>query len=208
MDGYLGQIIMFAGTYPPRNWAFCQGQLLPINSNTALYSLLGITYGGDGRTSFSLPNLMGRVPVGVVDRNYPQLPNVALGNTEGTQETVLNIHNLPPHTHKATISGLKGDGEVTISIPASSEAGNSSEPGPTSSLAAPAITGSQDEIKFYSTQAADSNLKPFTAPVDITSAGNVRVNNTGNGIAFNNVQPSLGMHFIICVLGDYPARNQ
>lgn len=62
-ESFLGEIKMFAGTFAPRGWAFCEGQTLPINSNTALFSLLGTTYGGDGRTTFNLPDLRGRAPV-------------------------------------------------------------------------------------------------------------------------------------------------
>ncbi|MCM4169083.1 hypothetical protein DHD08_15460 [Arenibacter sp. H213] len=68
-DPFLGEIRMFGGNFPPRGWAFCHGQLLPINQNQALYSLFGTTYGGDGRTTFAFPELRGRAPIGAKERN-------------------------------------------------------------------------------------------------------------------------------------------
>lgn len=77
-DGFIGEVKLFAGNFAPRGWAFCDGQLLPISSNQALFSILGTTYGGDGRTSFALPDLRGRVPVG--PRQGPYTPTYRLGD--------------------------------------------------------------------------------------------------------------------------------
>lgn len=76
-EPFLGEIMIFAGNFPPRGWAFCDGQLLPIVQNTALFSILGTTYGGNGQTTFALPDLRGRVPVHV--GQGPGLSSVALG---------------------------------------------------------------------------------------------------------------------------------
>ncbi|MDP5078022.1 MAG: tail fiber protein [Nonlabens sp.] len=97
MDPFLGQVTMFAGNFAPRGWAFCEGQLLPINQNQALFSLLGTTYGGDGRTTFGLPDLRGRTAVGV--GSGPGLPTVNQGSPFGTATTTLSINNLPAHSH-------------------------------------------------------------------------------------------------------------
>ena len=97
MNPYLGQMIMFAGNFAPRGWSFCNGQLLPIPGNEALFSLLGTIYGGDGRTTFALPDMRGRVPVhmgsglGLSPRN--------IGVKGGAETTRLITSNLPPHTH-------------------------------------------------------------------------------------------------------------
>ena len=84
MDGFIGEIRMFAGNFAPRNWAFCNGQLLSINSNQALFSILGTTYGGDGRTDFALPDLRGRAALGA--GQGPGLQNQRLGQRGGGQQ--------------------------------------------------------------------------------------------------------------------------
>lgn len=104
-EPFLGEIKMFGGNFAPRGYALCDGQLLPINQNTALFSLLGTIYGGDGRTSFALPDLRGRVPVH--EGTGPGLSPVQLGSRGGSETTTLNISNLPPHDHTATLHGEK-----------------------------------------------------------------------------------------------------
>jgi len=94
MDPFIGQITLFAGNFAPRGWAFCEGQLLAISSNTALFSILGTTYGGDGRTTFALPDLRGRVAI--QQGNGPGLPPMTLGQKGGNSETTLMSGNLPP----------------------------------------------------------------------------------------------------------------
>jgi microcystin-dependent protein len=98
-DAFLAEVKMFAGNFAPRGWAKCEGQLLPISQNTALFSLLGTIYGGDGRSTFALPDLRGRVPVGV--GNGSGLPTVSQGARFGNATTTLNSTNLPQHTHQA-----------------------------------------------------------------------------------------------------------
>ena len=101
MEPLLGQIIMFGGNFAPRGWAFCDGQLLPIAQNTALSSILGTTYGGDGRTTFGLPDLRGRVPMG--GGHGPGLSPRSLGQKGGNETTTLTVSNLPPHNHSAAL---------------------------------------------------------------------------------------------------------
>lgn len=109
MDGgYLAEVRLFAGNFAPRAWAFCQGQLLPISQNSALFSLLGTIYGGDGRTTFGLPDLRGRVAVG--SGNGPGLNNYKLGSKGGNEQTYLNVTNLPAHNHEAVMNVDNGDG--------------------------------------------------------------------------------------------------
>ncbi len=108
-DPYLGTIGIFAGNFAPRGWAKCEGQLLPIASNTALFSLLGTTYGGDGRTTFGLPDLRGRAPIGM--GNGSGMSPVGIGQKGGKEHTVLSIANLPPHTHNTKVAVKNGGGE-------------------------------------------------------------------------------------------------
>jgi microcystin-dependent protein len=99
MDPFIGQIMMFAGNYAPRGWAFCDGQLMSIQSNTALFSILGTTYGGNGTTTFALPDLRGRVAVHAGTGAGPGLSPVALGQSAGSPTHTLTINEMPSHNH-------------------------------------------------------------------------------------------------------------
>jgi microcystin-dependent protein len=104
---YIAAILLFAGNFAPRGWAFCQGQILSIAQNTALFSLLGTTYGGNGQTTFALPDLRGRVPIH--PGAGPGLPNYTLGEMAGSPSTTLLITNLPAHNHTLTAFSEAGD---------------------------------------------------------------------------------------------------
>lgn len=107
MDPIMGCIFLFAGNVAPRNWAFCNGQLLSIAQNQALFSILGTTYGGDGRTTFALPDLRGRAPV---SQGNPQgISGVQLGEVSGSPTTTLLSTNLPAHSHTLNASTSPGD---------------------------------------------------------------------------------------------------
>ena len=98
-EPFIAEIKIFAGTFAPRGYAFCNGQLLPIAQYTALFSLVGTTYGGDGRTTFGLPDLIGRVPMH--PGTGPGLSNRRLGEQGGSQSVLLNSNQMPVHTHMA-----------------------------------------------------------------------------------------------------------
>jgi len=110
MEGMIGEIKMFGGNFAPRSWALCEGQLLPISSNTALFSILGTTYGGDGRTTFALPDLRGRVAV--QQGNGPGLSSYNLGQKGGAETNTLTVNNLPSHTHTASSELEISKGEI------------------------------------------------------------------------------------------------
>ncbi len=117
----LGEIRMFAGNFAPTGWAFCQGQLLPIAQNTALFSLLGTTYGGDGITSFALPDLRGRVPVGF--GQGPSLSNRVIGEKFGTETVTLTTAQMPAHSHTVNAVTTEGNQNLpTNSLPANTKA--------------------------------------------------------------------------------------
>ena len=102
MDTFIGQLMCVGFNYAPQGWALCQGQLLPIADNSALFSLLGTTFGGDGQTTFGLPDLRGRMPVGM--GNGPGLSPYDIGQAGGTESVTLVAGNLPAHTHSVAAS--------------------------------------------------------------------------------------------------------
>ena len=106
-DPLIGEIKMFAGNFAPRGWAFCDGQLLPISQNSALFSILGTTYGGDGRTTFGLPDLRGRVAIH--PGNGPGLSNYNLGQAGGQETVTLTTAQLPSHSHTVNATSESGD---------------------------------------------------------------------------------------------------
>lgn len=105
-DSYIGEIRLLSFNYAPRGWALCNGQLLPINQNQALFSLLGTQYGGDGRVNFALPNLVGRVAIGA--GQGAGLQNYVIGQAGGSATAALNVANLPPHTHTLNATTVVG----------------------------------------------------------------------------------------------------
>jgi microcystin-dependent protein len=107
-EPFIGQIQMFGFNFPPRGWAHCNGQLLSISSNTALFSLLGTTFGGDGRTSFGLPDLRGRIAKHV--GTGPGLSPVSWGQRGGAETVVVQSSNMPSHNHAATLHATSADG--------------------------------------------------------------------------------------------------
>lgn len=120
VEPYIGEILMFSGNFAPRGWAFCNGQLISIQQNPALFSILGNTYGGDGRTTFALPDLRGRFPM--QQGRGAGLSSRLLGQAGGSETTKLSIMNLPNHTH---------------TVYASSKRADTDKPGPSAMLATP-----------------------------------------------------------------------
>jgi len=108
-DPFLAEIRMFAGNFAPRGWALCDGQLIPISQNTALFALLGTTYGGDGKTTFALPNLMGTAPM--QQGQGPGLSDRFLGETGGVPYVTLLTSEIPAHTHQ--VNAVDAGGDVT-----------------------------------------------------------------------------------------------
>src|SRR5437899_12703586 len=106
MTPFIGEIVMFAGNFAPRGWAFCNGQILSIAQNTALFSILGTTYGGNGQTTFALPDLRGRVPMH--PGQGPGLTNHTLGEVAGSETTTLLSSNMPQHTHALNCNSAAG----------------------------------------------------------------------------------------------------
>jgi len=178
MEGTIGEIRMFAAAFAPKNWNYCDGSIIAISRNTALFSILGTTYGGNGQTTFGLPNLCGRVALGAGNAVTGSV--YALGEKAGTNTTTLSANNLPPHAHT---------GIANIAIPAYSEGGDVSSPSNANFSYLPGMYA----------KTHDSNLSPFNATiVDGT---------TGSNMPFNNMKAYVGMNYIICMYGVFPSRN-
>ena len=107
-DPFIGEIRMFGGSFNPAGWALCNGQLLPISENDALFNLIGTTYGGDGQNTFGLPDLQGRVPVHPGGSN-----NVQLGEMAGVEQVTLTTQQIPAHTHPPAVLSGSGGGAST-----------------------------------------------------------------------------------------------
>jgi microcystin-dependent protein len=171
---------MFAGNFAIQGWALCNGQLLSIAQNTALFSLMGTYYGGDGVSTFALPNLQSRVAIH--QGQGPGLSPYVIGQTGGTENTTLNANNLPAHTHPLNATSATG----TQSSPSG---------------------GAIAQINSGTAREPDLALgfAPGT-PTTAMATGSVGAN-TGGGQPFNGVQPYLVVNFIIALEGIYPSRN-
>ncbi len=113
-EPFVGEIKMFAGNYAPRGWAFCDGQLLDASQNDALFSLLGTIYGGDGRTTFGLPDLRGRIPVHA--GSGPGLSPVRLGQRIGQEQVALSVGQIPSHNHPLSVSKDMASGSNPVGM--------------------------------------------------------------------------------------------
>ena len=184
MNPFIAEIIMFGGNFAPRGWAFCNGQLLPINGNDALFSILGTTYGGDGRTTFALPDLRGRV--GMHAGAGPGLTPRSLGQRSGTEYNVLNVTQLPAHSHPASLKVSNADATVSAAAQGAS-------------IATP---GTSDGRSFTGTLGYGAG-----APNVDLNAASVTTGNTGGNQSVNNMQPYEVVNYIIALVGVYPSRS-
>jgi microcystin-dependent protein len=180
MDGYVGQVCLFAPNFAPKNWAYCSGQLLAISQNQALFSLLGTTYGGDGRVTFALPDLRGKAPVGI--GQGPGLSNYTLGQVTGTTTNTLTGTNLPPHTHNIT---------GTLSMLTALAPADSETPG--------GNYFANDTSTKFDAQNDGTTMKPANV--------NLAAGNPGTGQPVNNMMPYLALNYIICLQGIFPSRS-
>lgn len=206
MEGYLGVIEALGFQFVPRFYGACAGGLIAISQNGALFSLLGTAFGGDGRVTFGLPELRGRIPMGV--GSGPGLPTRIMGQRVGSEEVSLVAANLPSHTHTHTYAGSGGGSASTVSV---AQAGGKKQlPDDGDYIAAPgnAFGAPQDNL--------------FLAPTDVTATATIggvsgggggfdtnafAIQNTGNNVPFEIVQPSTVVNFCICMQGQFPTRS-
>jgi microcystin-dependent protein len=182
-DPYLGEIEIFSFGYAPRGWAPCNGQLMSINQNQALFSLLGTKFGGNGMTTFALPDLRGRVPVG--QGNGPGLPPRVIGQTGGEEGHTLQVSEMPLHTH--TLQTINTSGTTNTDIP-----------GPTVVLAQTVAKPSGTDQFTVNIYAKDSAPNQAMAGAAIGNSG---------GQPHPNMMPYLVGNFCIALQGIFPSRN-
>lgn len=177
-DPYVGEIRIFAGNFAPYQWAFCSGQMMSIAQNTALFSILGTYYGGNGQTTFALPNLVGRAPM---HPGYGSgLSQRTLGQQLGEAAVTLLTSELPGHTHSLNQATLTPQNQAqNVATPAANTVFGLSAPG----------------------QAYTDKTSPLVAMSPLAIAP------TGGSQSHENRQPLLGINFIIALYGIYPSRN-
>ncbi len=190
MDEYMAKISFFGFNWCPRNYMFCQGQLVAIAENTALYSLLGTNFGGDSRSTFGLPDLRGKVMMG---QGSPQHP---FGSMGGNETTTLSVRNLPQHTHDASLTFANN----SVTIKASADDGKSNTPGGKNKTLC-AIADNAAKIYGQGTPDVDLNIG------DNNITGAVTVNPAGSSQYFSNMQPYLVLNPCILTQGIFPSRN-
>ena len=176
-DPFIAEVRIFAGNFAPRGWAFCDGQLLPISQNTALFSLIGTTYGGDGRSTTALPNLQGRAPMH--PGRGPGLTARRLGEKGGFETVTLTEAETPQHTHQLRSTDAATD-EEGQKAPAGAATGE--------------MQGSQQIYADY----VEANRSAMAGEGLFSQGGSQ---------SHQNMQPFLTLNFILSLQGSYPSRS-
>lgn len=176
-DQYLGEIRMFGGTFAPSGWAMCAGQIMAISQNAALFSILGTTFGGNGTSTFALPDLRGRAPVH--QGQGPGLSNYVVGEVTGKENNQLTVTQMPGHTHMVKCDNNSGDATVYD---------------PTNSFFSAQASGQGGGLPIFS-----ATKNQTMAPTMLHISG-------GNQ-PFEILQPLLCVTFIIALTGIFPSRN-
>jgi microcystin-dependent protein len=173
----LGAIFIFAGNFAPRGYQLCQGQVLSITQNTALFSILGTTYGGNGTTTFALPDLRGRAPIG--QGAGPGLSPVDLGQSGGSQNVAILSSNMPAHNHTVAVSTASAQ-----------------QTSPQNNFIAPPLDGNANPTTgFNSAATAGATLAPTSVSI------------AGQGVPISVESPFLSINYIIAIQGIFPSRN-
>ncbi|HQT25926.1 MAG TPA: tail fiber protein [Burkholderiales bacterium] len=173
-DPYLGEIRLFAGNYAPVNWHLCDGTLLPISTYSALFSLIGTAYGGNGTSTFGLPDLRGRL--GIHEGQGSGLSNYVLGQAGGALDVTLNSQTAPAHTHSLNTSGT---------------AASTPNTGPTVTFA---NTAGQNVMYVNNGASGATQVSPASTTIS----------QSGGGLPHSNLMPGLTVNYIICLNGIYP----
>jgi microcystin-dependent protein len=188
MEPFIGQIQPFGFNFAPRGWAKCEGQLLSISQYSALFSLLGTTYGGDGRTTFGLPDLRSRSIVGI--GNGPGLSSISWGERGGLEMVTLNQANMPSHSHDL----INGTANVQVSTTDNTDDANETSQGD----AGLGTAGNMPSIYRENPTTSD-----HLGGVSISGSTNL----SGGNLPFQMRNPFLGINVCIALVGIFPSRN-
>lgn len=215
MDEIMGTIKLFAGNFAPRGFYTCEGQILSISQNTALFSILGTTYGGDGMTTFKLPDLRGAFPTQCSNLGGAHPGGTyALGQIGGAQSVAVTANNIPPHTHSIVKgTGTNITGTVTVSTVLQACTGDGVSPSPSATnnvLGTTGDVGGSGQPNLY------TNLSPNQALAGCNSTVSNTLNFDPTGLTLTpwgtgaqplpTVPPFVAMQYIICYEGIYPSR--
>ena len=195
---FIGQIVIGGWNFPPIGTAFCQGQLLSIDQNQALFALIGTTYGGDGQTTFALPDLRGRLAVG--QGTGPGLSSYVLGQQAGTEGVTLLTTQIPSHSHPATFTSTSTLNATTI------KATDGTPQASPQSMLARSVDGAVTpaaQPRIY----APANSTPVVPLAGLNVAGTVAVAPTGGNQPHSNLQPFLTLNYVMALEGIFPSRN-
>ncbi len=182
-EPFLSEIKIVSFNFPPKGWALCNGQLLPINQNQALFSLLGTTYGGDGQVNFALPNLRGRIPIHFGSAHD-------LGEAAGQTAVTINQQSMPTHIHTLMASTTPVAATTANSVPGAAG---------TNKFLAPSIASLQG--------GQTSALNLYGNPTNLGAMAPNAVSSVGGSQPHNNMMPYLTLNYIIALQGIFPSRN-
>jgi microcystin-dependent protein len=182
-DFYMGQIVPFTGNFAPKNWMLCDGRLLPISQYTALFSILGTTYGGNGTTNFALPDLRGAVAIS--PGQAPGRSSYSPGQTGGSENVSLTGNQLPAHTHTLTaaLTVYVNDGIADVSSPKN------------------ALLAQPQSTSIYAPDPDGTTMNSGMLSLNVT------VGASGGSQSVPTLMPYLAVNYCICVAGIFPSRN-
>ncbi|WP_221793388.1 phage tail protein [Oceanobacter mangrovi] len=212
----LGELGQLGFNFAPKGWALCNGALLPISENQALYALLGTTYGGDGRTTFGLPNLQSRMPIGIGEG--AGMSEIEWGESAGAESVTLTVDQMPTHTHTASATFTPvSSSDVTITGALRACTDNATLSSPTEGdYIATAMSQSAQIPQYAAASAVNSGNTVSLGGLNVTAfvnedaaTGTVSVTNFNSGASqpFSIRNPYLGMNFVIATVGIVPSRN-
>lgn len=187
----------FGFNFPPVGWALCQGQLMSIEENTALFSIIGTTYGGDGQTTFALPDLRGRVAVGI--GQGAGLNNINIGELAGAMNVTLTTGNMPSHTHTAKVAA----GSNNATLTAASETGNTMTPTGNYLAARRSATGAVYNSSGTPVALHAGTISDISGTIPLPS---VTLSSVGGGQPFGIMKPYLGINYSIALEGVFPTQ--
>jgi microcystin-dependent protein len=199
-DAYIASVDLWAGNYAPLHWAFCLGQTLPTSEHQALFSLIGCEFGGDCRSTYALPDMRGRVPIGVGTR--PGGDSYQLGWRGGNEVITLTLAQMPQHNHAAAFTPGTPNLSGTLAMPVKTGIGTGSSD-PTNKYFGSA--GSTN--LYYTDHTSGATMAPVSVPVTGSAPGTVAVADNGASHPIDIRQPYTALNFIICLEGIYPPRS-